>query len=45
MIPVLTVAEMAAVDAAASDPLDVLIDRAGSAVAWTARRMIGGDYG
>ena len=45
MIPVLTVAEMAAVDAAAPDPLEVLIERAGSAVAWTARRMIGGDYG
>ena len=45
MIPVLTVAEMAAVDAAAQEPVDVLIERAGSAVAWAARRMLGADYG
>ncbi|MEY2398260.1 MAG: ADP-dependent NAD(P)H-hydrate dehydratase / NAD(P)H-hydrate epimerase, partial [Actinomycetota bacterium] len=45
MIPVLTVAEMAAVDAAATESVETLIERAGSAVAWTARRMLGGDYG
>ncbi|MEY2471322.1 MAG: ADP-dependent NAD(P)H-hydrate dehydratase / NAD(P)H-hydrate epimerase [Actinomycetota bacterium] len=45
MKPVLSVAEMQAVDAAASEPVDVLIERAGSAVAWAALRMLGGTYG
>jgi hydroxyethylthiazole kinase-like uncharacterized protein yjeF len=36
---------MAAVDAAATEPLDVLIDRAGTAVAWVARQLLGGTYG
>ncbi len=45
MIPIVTPAEMAAVDAAAPEPVDVLIGRAGSAVAWAARRMLGGTYG
>ncbi|MEO7429214.1 MAG: NAD(P)H-hydrate epimerase, partial [Acidimicrobiales bacterium] len=45
MIPVLTPSEMAAVDAAAAEPLDVLIGRAGAAVAREALRMLGGGYG
>jgi ADP-dependent NAD(P)H-hydrate dehydratase / NAD(P)H-hydrate epimerase len=45
MIPVLTPEEMRAVDAAAKVPLDVLIERAGAAVARTAERMMGGTYG
>jgi hydroxyethylthiazole kinase-like uncharacterized protein yjeF len=36
---------MAAVDAAAPEPLGVLIERAGSAVARRARRLLGGRYG
>jgi ADP-dependent NAD(P)H-hydrate dehydratase / NAD(P)H-hydrate epimerase len=43
--PVLTVEEMAAVDAAAPEPVEELIARAGSAVAWAALRMLGGSYG
>jgi NAD(P)H-hydrate epimerase len=47
MQPVLTVAEMNAVDAAAADhvDLDVLVGRAGQAVAGTALAMLGGAYG
>jgi NAD(P)H-hydrate epimerase len=47
MQPVLTVPEMNAVDAAAagSTPLDVLVGRAGHAVAMTALDMMGGAYG
>lgn len=45
MIPVVTPAEMDAVDRAASVPVDVLIGRAGFAVAREARRMLGGTYG
>ena len=45
MIPIVTPAEMAAVDAAAPEPVEVLIGRAGAAVAWAARRMLGGTYG
>jgi NAD(P)H-hydrate epimerase len=36
---------MAAIDAAAPEPVDVLIGRAGAAVARQARRMLGGTYG
>ena len=36
---------MAAIDAAAPEPVDVLIERAGSAVARMARQMLGGTYG
>src|SRR5262245_31904858 len=36
---------MAAIDAAASDPVDVLIGRAGGAVARAAVQMLGGTYG
>jgi len=47
MQPVLTVAEMNAVDAAAmaSVPLDVLVGRAGMAVALAAGDLMGGAYG
>ena len=45
MIPVLTPEEMKAVDAAAADPVEVLVARAGAAVARTAVRMMGGAYG
>jgi NAD(P)H-hydrate epimerase len=47
MQPVLTVSEMNAVDAAAarSTPLDVLVGRAGTAVASAALRLLGGGYG
>ena len=36
---------MAAVDSAAPEPLSELIERAGTRVAWAARRMLGGVYG
>ena len=45
MTPIVTPAEMAAIDAAADEPVEVLIGRAGAAVAWAARRMLGGTYG
>lgn len=45
MLPVLTPAEMAAVDAAAPEPVDVLIGRAGAAVAHHALDLLGGGYG
>ena len=45
MIPVVTPEEMRAVDAAAPEPVEVLIDRAGRAVARVAMRMMGGTYG
>jgi NAD(P)H-hydrate epimerase len=47
MRPVLTVSEMNAVDSAArkSTPLDVLVGRAGRAVAVAALEMLGGSYG
>ena len=45
MIPIVTPEEMAAIDAAAPEPVDVLIERAGSAVARLAREMLGGTYG
>lgn len=45
MIPVLTPEEMAGVDRAAPEPVDVLVERAGFAVARAARRMLGGAYG
>ena len=47
MLPVLTVAEMNEIDAAAleSTPLDVLVGRAGLAVALAAMDMLGGAYG
>jgi NAD(P)H-hydrate epimerase len=45
MIPVVTPAEMAAIDAAAPEPQEVLIERAGAAVARGALQMLGGAYG
>lgn len=45
MLTVLTPTQMAAVDAAASDPVDVLIGRAAAAVARAAVDVMGGTYG
>jgi len=45
MLPVLTPDEMAAVDAAATEPVEVLIGRAGAAVAREALALLGGTYG
>jgi NAD(P)H-hydrate epimerase len=45
LIPVLTPEEMRAVDRAAPEPEAVLVERAGSAVAWEALSMLGGAYG
>lgn len=45
MIPVVTPAEMRAIDEAAVDHIDVLIGRAGRAVARAAVEMLGGSYG
>ena len=45
MIPILTPDEMAAVDAAAPEPVERLIDRAGAAVAHHALDLLGGAYG
>ncbi|MGH9279138.1 MAG: NAD(P)H-hydrate epimerase, partial [Acidimicrobiales bacterium] len=45
MIPVVTPAEMKAIDEAAAEPVEVLIDRAGAAVARAALQLLGGGYG
>jgi NAD(P)H-hydrate epimerase len=45
VIPIVTPEEMAAIDKAAAEPVDVLIERAGGAVARLAREMLGGTYG
>ncbi|MEO8692508.1 MAG: NAD(P)H-hydrate dehydratase [Acidimicrobiales bacterium] len=45
MIPIVTPDEMAAIDAAASEPVAVLIERAGAAVAAQAIALLGGIYG
>jgi hydroxyethylthiazole kinase-like uncharacterized protein yjeF len=45
VIPVLTPEEMKAVDAAAPEPVEVLVARAGAAVARSALRLMGGAYG
>ena len=45
MIPILTPQEMAAVDTAAPDPVEVLIERAGAAVAHHALVLLQGAYG
>ena len=45
MIPVLTPEEMQAVDAASPERVEVLVARAGAAVARAAERMLGGAYG
>jgi NAD(P)H-hydrate epimerase len=45
VLPVVTPAEMAAIDAAATEPVHELIERAGAAVARRALAMLGGSYG
>lgn len=45
MIPVVTPAEMNAIDATAPEPVEVLIGRAGAAVARAAVELLGGTYG
>ena len=45
VIPVVTPSEMAAIDAAAPEPVEVLVERAGFAVAAAAIRLLGGTYG
>lgn len=45
MIPIVTPEEMQAIDAAAPEPVDELIDRAGRATARVALDMLGGAYG
>lgn len=45
MIPIVTPEEMAAIDAAAPEPVEVLIARAGWEVARAARDLLGGTYG
>ena len=45
MIPIVTPAEMAVIDSAAREPVEVLIERAGAAVARTAIDLLGGTYG
>ena len=45
MIPIVTPEEMRAVDAAAPEPVEELIDRAGRATARVALDMLGGSYG
>lgn len=45
MVPIVTADEMRAIDAAAPVATDVLVERAGAAVARAARRMLGGTYG
>jgi hydroxyethylthiazole kinase-like uncharacterized protein yjeF len=45
VIPIVTPEEMAAIDKAAPEPVEVLIERAGFAVARAAREILGGTYG
>jgi hydroxyethylthiazole kinase-like uncharacterized protein yjeF len=45
VLPIVTPEEMAAVDAAAPEPVEALIARAGGALAREAVRMLGGTYG
>jgi NAD(P)H-hydrate epimerase len=45
VIPIVTPAEMAGVDRAASEPVEVLIERAGFGVARAAAGLLGGSYG
>lgn len=45
MLPIVTPEEMAAVDDAAPEPLEVLVERAGAAVAAAALDLLGGAYG
>ncbi|MDQ6616283.1 MAG: NAD(P)H-hydrate dehydratase [Actinomycetota bacterium] len=45
VIPVVTTDEMTAVDKGATEPVEVLVGRAGRAVATTALHLLGGGYG
>jgi NAD(P)H-hydrate epimerase len=45
VLPVVTPEEMRAVDAAAAEPFEVLVERAGRAVGRAALRLLGGGYG
>jgi len=45
MIPIVTPEEMGAIDAAAPEPVEALIERAGAALARAALGMLGGGYG
>src|SRR3954451_5056153 len=45
MVPIVTPEQMREIDAAATTPVETLIERAGSAVAWAALQMLGGAYG
>jgi NAD(P)H-hydrate epimerase len=45
VLPVVTPDEMGAIDAAAPEPVEVLVERAGRAVAAAAMRLLGGAYG
>ena len=45
LVPIVTPEEMGAVDAAAPAPVEVLVGRAGAAVARAALRLLGGTYG
>ncbi len=45
VLPIVTPEEMRAIDAAATEPVEQLIERAGAAVARSALRMLGGAYG
>jgi len=45
VIPIVTPEEMAAIDAAATEPVEVLIGRAGGSVARSAVEILGGTYG
>ena len=45
MTPIVTPEEMAAIDAAAPEPVEELIERAGAALARAALNMLGGSYG
>lgn len=45
MRAIVTPEHMRAIDAAATEPFDVLVERAGRAVARAARRLLGGTYG
>lgn len=45
MLPVVTPSEMRAIDAEAPEPVEVLIERAGAAVARSALDLLGGAYG
>ena len=45
MIPGVTPSQMADIDEQAVEPIEVLIKKAGQAVAWRARKILKGTYG